>query len=164
MTNIIVKTFDTIYNYARANALSPFVFTNSCCEQELTKIKSENSPKQADLLIIAGIINHKNAPVLLRIYEQMPEPKYVMAIGDCACNGGKFKTNNYTVIKGVEKIIPVDVSIEACPPSEEDIKNAFKILKEKIKSETITKRKEYIDTHKTELEYKSYLDILTKNK
>jgi len=156
--NILINSFDKIYNFLRANSLRPYIFATSCCSEEINNITvSDNdsdifiqnvqiSPNQADVLIIAGTINQKSLPDLLDMYEQMPEPKYVIAVGSCACTGGVYK-DNYNIVNGADKIIPVDIYIPACPPTEDAIIGAINKLKEKIKSETILKRKEYISSH-----------------
>ena len=116
MNNIIVTSIDYILNWSRANSLWPLTFATSCCGIEMMQtVASDNdiarfgsevfrgSPRQADLLICAGTITHKMAPVLLRLYEQMPEPKYVIAMGACTCGGGMFADSSYSVIKGIDK-------------------------------------------------------------
>ena len=171
--NILLKPIDMIYNWARANSLTPLIFSASCCSSEIlslseyssdniyfdTNITSEN-PRNADLLIVAGIITHKNAPALLRLYEQMPEQKYVIAAGACACSGGAFKNNSYTVISGADKIIPVDIYLPGCPPKAQEIQNAINKLKKKIMEETISKRSKYLDSHTTNFVLSENQEIL----
>jgi len=174
MKNIAVKILDKIYNWARANSLSPLLFSSSCCGIEVEDfIHSDNntsgfgtenfktSPKQADLLIVAGTVTYKNAPVLLKTYEQMAEPKYVIAVGECACSGGIFKDNSYSVVCGADKIIPVDVQIPMCPPSQEALANALEDLKQKIKTETLEDRHKYLLQNQPKLEYNDGTGILT---
>jgi len=141
--NILLNIFDKIYNLAKSNSLTPLVFAASCCGAEILSAESVfnsdkdityGNPRHSDLLIVAGIITDKNAEVLQNIYEQMPEPKYVITIGACACSGGVFKNSSYSVINGADKIIPVDISLPVCPPEPEDIINAIEKLKKKITS------------------------------
>ena len=147
--NIFFTTLEKIYSSVAANSLSPLVFPASCCGTEIVSaIASDNgevnfgtevfgaNPRHADLLIVAGTITHKSAPVLLTLYEQMPNPKYVIAIGACACSGGMFANDSYSVINGADKIIPVDVYLPMCPPAPEAFTDALNKLREKIKTET----------------------------
>lgn len=174
MTGVVIETFDKIYNWARANSLWPITFATSCCgvemmssvgsDYDIARFGSEifaKSPRQADLLITAGTITHKSAPTLLRIYEQMAEPKYVIAMGACACSGGMFKNNSYSVVYGVDKIIPVDIYLPMCPPKPEALFDALLKLQQKIKTESVTQRHLYLEAHKPNLVCKNYLDILT---
>lgn len=167
MSNIIVTSIDYILNNSRANSLWPLTFATSCCgiemmhtvasDNDIARFGSEvfrGSPRQADLLICAGTITHKMAPVLLRLYKQMPEPKYVIAMGACTCGGGMFCDTSYSVIRGIDKIIPVDIYLPQCPPKPEALLDAIVKLQKKIKKESITTRKEFVDSHYTELEEK----------
>lgn len=162
--NVIVTSIDYILNWSRANSLWPLTFATSCCGIEMMQTVASNndiarfgsevfrgSPRQADLLICAGTITHKMAPALLRLYEQMPEPKYVIAMGACTCGGGMFAENSYSVIKGIDKIIPVDIYLPLCPPKPEALLDAIRKLQKKIKKETITKRKDFMSKHKSKL-------------
>ena len=172
--SILLKPFDKIYNLARANSLTPFVYASSCCGTEILSLAAFDNnninfdndiicqnPRHSDLLIVAGVITDKSAEILKNIYEQMPEPKYVIAAGVCACSGGVFKNASYSVICGADKIIPVDIYLPMCPPEPEDILNAITKLKEKIMSETILKRKEYINSHISDSDFSENEDILT---
>ena len=167
MSNIIVTSIDYILNNARANSLWPLTFATSCCgiemmhtvasDNDIARFGSEvfrGSPRQADLLICAGTITHKMAPVLLRLYKQMPEPKYVIAMGACTCGGGMFCDTSYSVIRGIDKIIPVDIYLPQCPPKPEALLDAIRKLQDKIKKESIMSRKEFVESHSTHLEEK----------
>ena len=172
--NVIVTSIDYILNWSRANSLWPLTFATSCCGIEMMQtVASHNdiarfgsevfrgSPRQADLLICAGTITHKMAPALLRLYEQMPEPKYVIAMGACTCGGGMFNETSYSVVKGVDKIIPVDIYLPMCPPKPESLLDAIRKLQTEIKKESITKRKEFMKNHSPKL--KEYCGILINN-
>ena len=130
---------------AKENSFSPLLISSGCCGLEVINaacsscdenvIKSEtfvNSARQADLLIIAGPVTEKSATSVQRIYKQMPEPKYVVAIGNCACSGGLFAENSYSVVAGADKILPVDVFLPMCPPQPNMIYDAINLLKNKI--------------------------------
>lgn len=169
--NVIVTSIDYILNWSRANSLWPLTFATSCCGIEMMQTVASNndiarfgsevfrgSPRQADLLICAGTITHKMAPALLRLYEQMPEPKYVIAMGACTCGGGMFAETSYSVIRGIDKIIPVDIYLPMCPPKPESLIDAITKLQKRIKKETILERKSFMEGHKTKL--KEYCGIL----
>lgn len=170
--NIIITSIDYILNWSRANSLWPLTFATSCCGIEMMQTVASNndiarfgsevfrgSPRQADLLICAGTITHKMAPALLRLYEQMPEPKYVIAMGACTCGGGMFAQTSYSVVRGIDKIIPVDIYLPMCPPKPESLLDAIRKLQNKIKKESITERKEFMNKHKSNL--KEVCGILT---
>ena len=169
--NVIISSIDYILNWSRANSLWPLTFATSCCGIEMMQTVASNndiarfgsevfrgSPRQADLLICAGTITHKMAPALLRLYEQMPEPKYVIAMGACTCGGGMFTETSYSVVRGIDKIIPVDIYLPMCPPKPESLINAIKELQNNIKKESITTRKSFMEKHKSNL--KEYSGIL----
>lgn len=162
--NIIVTSIDYILNWSRANSLWPLTFATSCCGIEMMQTVASNndiarfgsevfrgSPRQADLLICAGTITHKMAPALLRLYEQMPEPKYVIAMGACTCGGGMFNQTSYSVVRGIDKIIPVDIYLPMCPPKPEALLDAIRKLQTKIKKESILTRNEFTDKHQSAL-------------
>lgn len=170
--NVILTSVDFILNWSRANSLWPLTFATSCCGIEMMQTVASNndiarfgsevfrgSPRQADLLICAGTITHKMAPALLRLYEQMPEPKYVIAMGACTCGGGMFAETSYSVVKGIDKIIPVDVYLPMCPPKPESLLDAIRTLQKNIKNESIAKRKEFVSKHFSKL--KESCGILT---
>lgn len=173
--NIILSSLDAISNWARSNSLWPLTFATSCCGIEMMSVSASDfdiarfgsevfraSPRQADLLIIAGTITHKMAPVLLKLYEQMPEPKYVIAMGACACSGGMFKNDSYSVVYGADKIIPVDIYLPMCPPKPEALIDAVRKLQQEIKKESLSTRSEKISKHKSQLKICDDLDILIK--
>lgn len=162
--NIIVTSIDYILNWSRANSLWPLTFATSCCGIEMMQTVASNndiarfgsevfrgSPRQADLLICAGTITHKMAPALLRLYEQMPEPKYVIAMGACTCGGGMFAETSYSVVRGIDKIIPVDIYLPMCPPKPESLLDAIRKLQKNIKKESVTKRKDFVSAHTSHL-------------
>lgn len=166
--NFVVTSIDTVLNWSRANSLWPLTFATSCCGIEMMQtVASDNdiarfgsevfrgSPRQADLLICAGTITHKMAPVLLRLYEQMPEPKYVIAMGACTCGGGMFAETSYSVVNGIDKILPVDIYLPMCPPRPEALIDAVRKLQEKIKHESILDRKKFVESHISKLEEKN---------
>lgn len=149
---IFVGKLDDIVNWGRSNSLWPLIFATSCCgiefmstaaaHHDISRFGMEvvrNSPRQADLLFIAGTIVHKMAPLLKRIYDQMAEPKYVLAMGSCAISGGPF-VNSYHVVKGVDEIIPVDVFVPGCPPRPEAVFYGLMQLQRKVKVEQFFER------------------------
>ena len=163
---VIVGAINKVYNWARSNSLWPLTFATSCCGIEMMATSSANydiarfgsevfrgSPRQADLLIVAGTITQKMAPALLKLYQQMPEPKYVIAMGACACSGGMFKDNSYSVVRGVDKIIPVDVYLPMCPPTPESLLEAIINLQKKIKTQNILDRDDETQDHKSKLKF-----------
>lgn len=144
---ILTGKLDDVLNWARSNSLWPLVFGTSCCAIEMMSTASAKydwsrfgfevaraTPRQADVIIIAGTIVNKMAPVLKRLYDQMPEPRYVIAMGACATSGGPFFYNTYSVVKGADHVIPVDVYIAGCPPRPEALLHALITLQDKIKS------------------------------
>jgi NADH-quinone oxidoreductase subunit B len=162
--NVIVTSIDFILNWSRANSLWPLTFATSCCGIEMMQTVASNndiarfgsevfrgSPRQADLLICAGTITHKMAPALLRLYEQMAEPKYVIAMGACTCGGGMFAETSYSVVRGIDKIIPVDIYLPMCPPKPEALLDAIRKLQKNIKKESILTRKEFTEKHASPL-------------
>ncbi|MFA4853260.1 MAG: NADH-quinone oxidoreductase subunit B [Bacteroidales bacterium] len=148
--NILFTTVDSIINWGRKNSIWPLTFATSCCGIEMMATGASRhdfsrfglevyraSPRQADVIVVAGTIVHKMAPVLKRLYDQMADPKYVIAMGACAISGGPFFLNSYSVVRGVEHVIPVDVYIPGCPPRPEALLYGFMQLQRKIETETI---------------------------
>ncbi len=147
-SNILLTTLDNIINWGRSNSIWPLTFATSCCGIEMMASGAPRhdfarfgvevyraSPRQADVIVVAGTIVHKMAPVLKRLYDQMPDPKYVIAMGACAISGGPFYYNSYSVVRGADLIIPVDVFIPGCPPRPEALLYGIIQLQRKIKGE-----------------------------
>lgn len=143
--------------WARKNSLWPYPFGTACCGIELMSVMGPKydlarfgaevvrfSPKQADLLIVAGTITEKMGPVIKRIYDQMPEPKWVLSMGACASSGGFYRA--YHVMQGIDKIIPVDIYIPGCPPTPEAVLDGFMQLQDKIKKEALDSMQEERET------------------
>jgi len=155
-TEALSAIISPIANLARSNSVWPLTFGTSCCAIEMmssgmskfdiSRFGSEvfrATPRQADLIITAGTITRKMAPALITLYEQLPEPKYVIAMGACTVTGGMFN-DSYSVVQGVDRIIPVDVYLPGCPPRPEGILDALLKLQQKIRTETYAKRKQRI--------------------
>ncbi len=158
--NIILTTVDDLHNWARLSSLWPMLFGTACCFIEFAALIGSrfdfdrfgliprSSPRQADLIITAGTITMKMAPQLVRLYEQMPEPKYVIAMGACTITGGMFSMDSPTAVRGVDKLIPVDVYLPGCPPRPEAIIDAIIKLRKKISNDSIQERDLIKQTHR----------------
>lgn len=155
-TEALSAIISPIANLARSNSVWPLTFGTSCCAIEMissgmskfdiSRFGSEvfrATPRQADLIITAGTITRKMAPALITLYEQLPEPKYVIAMGACTVTGGMFN-DSYSVVQGVDRIIPVDVYLPGCPPRPEGILDALLKLQQKIRTETYARRKQRV--------------------
>jgi len=150
--NVILTTVDDLYNWAKLSSLWPLLYGTACCFIEFAALIGSrfdfdrfglvprSSPRQADLIITAGTITMKMAPALVRLYEEMPEPKYVIAMGACTITGGMFSSDSPTAVRGVDKLIPVDVYIPGCPPRPEAIFDAIIKLRKKVSNESIQER------------------------
>jgi NADH-quinone oxidoreductase subunit B len=149
--NWMITTVDYVFNWARKSALWPMTFGLACCAIEMIASSTARfdiarfgsevfrpSPRQADLMIVSGTVTLKMAPVVKRIYEQMPEPKWVISMGACSSVGGPF--NTYAVLQGVDRIVPVDVYVIGCPPRPENLFYAMLRLQDKIDTMTLAKR------------------------
>ena len=147
---IFATSFEELYNWGRKNSIWPLGFGLACCAIEMIATSMARwdlarfgaevfrpSPRQADLMIVAGTVTKKMAPQVVRLYNQMPEPKYVIAMGACAISGGPFK-QGYNVLKGIDRYIPVDVHIPGCPPRPEALLHAFMALQQKIDTQHLT--------------------------
>lgn len=158
--NVILTTLEDLYNWSRLSALYPMMFGTACCFMEFMAAYGSRfdlerfgsipraTPRQADLMITAGTITMKYAPALVRLYEQMPEPKYVMAMGACTITGGMFSVDSPSAVRGVDKLIPVDVYIPGCPPRPEAVIDALIKLRKKIAGESWHEHRTNEQTHR----------------
>ena len=159
--NVILTTVDDLYNWAKLSSLWPMLYGTACCFIEFAALIGSrfdfdryglvprSSPRQSDLIITAGTITMKMAPALVRLYEEMPEPKYVIAMGACTITGGMFSSDSTTAVRGVDKLIPVDVYIPGCPPRPEAIFDAIIKLRKKVSNESLQERAKVLEqTHR----------------
>nr|YP_009775038.1 NADH dehydrogenase subunit K [Eleocharis cellulosa]QJA15094.1 NADH dehydrogenase subunit K [Eleocharis cellulosa] len=150
--SVISTTSNDLSNWSRLSSLWPLLYGTSCCFIEFASLIGSrfdfdryglvprSSPRQADLILTAGTVTMKMAPSLVRLYEQMPEPKYVIAMGACTITGGMFSTDSYSTVRGVDKLIPVDIYLPGCPPKPEAVIDAITKLRKKISREIVEDR------------------------
>ncbi len=161
--SVITTRLDTAINWARESSMWPYVFGTACCAIEFMSVAASKydisrfgaevvrfSPRQADLMIVAGTISYKQAPILKKIYDQMTEPKWVISMGACACSGGFY--DNYTTLQGIDEVIPVDVYVAGCPPRPEALLDALIHIQNKQKQD------ESILKDRTKREFKGHYD------
>ncbi len=154
---VAITTLDKVYNWGRRNSVWPMMFGLACCAIEMICVAASRydfsrfgmevmrpSPRQSDLMIISGTVTKKMVPQIVRLYNQMPEPKYVMAMGACASGGGPFK-EGYNVVSGIDKFVPVDVYVPGCPPTPQALLHGLITLQEKIDSQSIGSVRWYRD-------------------
>ena len=152
LPEILTTQLDSLINWARKSSLWPATFGLACCAIEMMNATSGRndlarfgsevfraSPRQADVMIVSGRVSRKMAPVLRRIYDQMPEPKWVISMGACATSGGVF--NNYALVQSVNQVIPVDIYVPGCPPRPEQLIYSITLLQQKIQAERGTMRR-----------------------
>ena len=154
---VAITTLDKVYNWGRRNSVWPMMFGLACCAIEMICVAASRydfsrfgmevmrpSPRQSDLMIVSGTVTKKMVPQIVRLYNQMPEPKYVMAMGACASGGGPFK-EGYNVVSGIDKFVPVDVYVPGCPPTPQALIHGLITLQEKIDSQSIGSVRWYRD-------------------
>jgi NADH-quinone oxidoreductase subunit B len=147
--NVSITTLDKIYNWSRRCSVWPFMYGLACCAIEMVCTAASRydlsrfgmevmrpSPRQSDLMIVSGTVTKRMIPTLVRLYNQMPEPKYVLAMGTCACGGGPFK-EGYNVVSGVDQYVPVDVYVPGCPPTPQALLHGLITLQRKIDHQSI---------------------------
>ena len=152
---VSVTALDRLYNWGRRSSVWPLMFGLACCAIEMIAAQASRydlarfgmevmrpTPRQADLMIIAGTVTKKMLPAIVRLYNQMPEPKYVMAMGACASSGGPFK-EGYNVVAGIDKFLPVDIYVPGCPPTPQALLNGLILLQKKIDKQSISKVRWY---------------------
>ena len=151
--NVVITSVDKVFNWSRSRSMWPLTFGIACCAIEMMSTAAARfdldrfgifmrpTPRQSDCMIIAGTVTAKMAQRIRTLYEQMPEPRYVLSMGSCANSGGPYWEHGYHVVKGVDMVIPVDVYIPGCPPRPEALIDGFLKLREKIERETIARSK-----------------------
>ncbi|MBE7557567.1 NADH-quinone oxidoreductase subunit B [bacterium] len=167
-SGIFVTTIEELYNWGRKNSIWPMQFGLACCAIEMIATAASRfdlarfgaelfraSPRQADLMIVAGTVTKKMAPQVVRLYNQMPDPKYVIAMGACAISGGPFR-DGYNVLKGIDRFIPVDVHIPGCPPRPEALLQGLIMLQEKITGDKLEDAEWYKDPEHGEFPVPQY--------
>lgn len=146
---VAVTTLDRLYNWGRRSSVWPLMFGLACCAIEMIAAQASRydlarfgmevmrpTPRQADMLLVSGTVTKKMIPAIVRLYNQMPEPKYVVAMGACASSGGPFK-DGYNVVSGIDKFLPVDIYIPGCPPTPQALMNGLIMLQKKIDKESL---------------------------
>jgi NADH-quinone oxidoreductase subunit B len=155
--SVSITTLDKLYNWGRRSSIWPMMFGLACCAIEMICTAASRydfsrfgmevmrpSPRQADLMLVSGTVTKKMIPQIVRLYNQMPEPKYVVAMGACASGGGPFK-EGYNVVSGVDKFVPVDVYIPGCPPTPQSLLHGLITLQKKIDNQTIKQTRWYTE-------------------
>ena len=163
LPDVVTVKLDAVVNWARKSSLWPATFGLACCaiemmntvsaRNDLSRFGAETfraSPRQADVMIVSGRVSRKMAPVLRRIYDQMPEPKWVISMGACATSGGVF--DNYAIVQGVDKIVPVDIYVPGCPPRPEMLVHAIMMLQDKIMKESVKDRRDTFEPESRDLD------------
>ncbi len=162
LPDVVTVNLDAVVNWARKSSIWPATFGLACCaiemmnsaassRNDLSRFGAETfraSPRQADVMIVSGRVSRKMAPVLRRVYDQMPEPKWVISMGACATSGGVF--DNYAIVQGVDKIVPVDIYIPGCPPRPEMLVHAIMMLQDKIMKESVKDRRDAFEAEARE--------------